>query len=285
MKYSSAWRDFEIIATGNGEKLERWGNVVLLRPDPQAIWQPSVDFNSYTKTAGHYLRSATGGGTWEWLKPVPDEWIINYKDLKFIISPMNFKHTGLFPEQAVNWDMVMEVLRKRPNAKVLNLFAYTGGATVACAKAGAHVTHVDASRGMTDVAKRNVNLNGIPFESVRYIVDDCQKFVAREIRRGKKYDAIIMDPPNFGRGANGEVWKLTENLNSLIANCVQLLSDQPMFILVNNYTASVQPTVIENVLRKNLNGLQYQIQTYEIGLPTAEKLILPCGGSSYVSFL
>ena len=285
MKYSSAWRDFEIIATGNGEKLERWGNVVLLRPDPQAIWKPSLDFTSYAKTAGHYIRSSTGGGAWEWLKPVPDEWIIKYKNLKFIISPMNFKHTGLFPEQAVNWDMVMEVLSKRPKAKVLNLFAYTGGATVACAKAGAVVTHVDASRGMTDVAKRNVNLNEIPFESVRYIVDDCQKFVAREIRRGKKYDAIIMDPPNFGRGANGEVWKLTDNLNALIANCVQLLSDEPLFFLVNNYTASVQPTVIENVLRKNLGGLQYQIQTYEIGLPTAEKLILPCGGSSYVSFL
>lgn len=285
MKYSSDWRDFEIIATGNGEKLERWGNVVLLRPDPQAIWDPSLDFTKYPKIAGHYLRSATGGGAWEWLKQTPDEWTIKYKDLNFIISPMNFKHTGLFPEQAVNWDLVMDVLRKRPNAKVLNLFAYTGGATVACAKAGAHVTHVDASRGMTDVAKRNVNLNNIPFESVRYIVDDVQKFVAREIRRGHKYDAIIMDPPNFGRGANGEVWKLTENLNGLIANCAQLLSDKPLFFLVNNYTASVQPTVIENVLRKNLNGLHYTIQTYEIGLPTAEKLILPCGGSSYVSFL
>ena len=198
---------------------------------------------------------------------------------------MNFKHTGLFPEQAVNWDMVMAVLAQRPQAKVLNLFAYTGGATVACAKAGASVTHVDASRGMTDVAKRNVALNNIPFESVRYIVDDCQKFVAREIRRGHHYDAIIMDPPNFGRGANGEVWKLTDNLNDLIANCVQLLSDHPLFILVNNYTASVQPAVIENVLRKNLNGLHYEIQTYEIGLPTKENLVLPCGGASYVSFL
>ncbi len=285
MKYTSDWHDFEIIATGNGEKLERWGNVILLRPDPQAIWSPSVDYNRYSQIAGHYLRSATGGGAWEWLKKTPDEWTIKYKDLKFIISPMNFKHTGLFPEQAVNWDLVMQVLRKRPQAKVLNLFAYTGGATVACAKAGAHVTHVDASRGMTDVAKRNVTLNNIPFESVRYIVDDCQKFVAREIRRGHKYDAIIMDPPNFGRGANGEVWKLTENLNDLIANCVQLLSDEPLFFLVNNYTASVQPTVIENVLRKNLNELNYKIQTYEIGLPTAENLILPCGGTSYVSFL
>ena len=285
MKYTSAWRDFEIIATGNGEKLERWGKIVLLRPDPQAIWQPAVDFVHYPNLSGHSLRSATGGGAWEWLKPTPEEWTIKYKNLSFIISPMNFKHTGLFPEQAVNWDLVMDVLGKHPNAKVLNLFAYTGGATVACAKAGANVTHVDASRGMTDVAKRNVALNHIPFESVRYIVDDCQKFVAREIRRGRKYDAIIMDPPNFGRGANGEVWKLTENLNALIANCVQLLSDHPLFILVNNYTASVQPTVIENVLRKNLNGLHYEIQTYEIGLPTKEGLVLPCGGASYVSFL
>ncbi len=285
MKYTSAWHDFEIIATGDGEKLERWGNIILLRPDPQAIWKPSVDYTRFPNISGHYLRSATGGGSWEWLKPTPEEWTIKYKNLSFIISPMNFKHTGLFPEQAVNWDMVMSVLSKHPHAKVLNLFAYTGGATVACAKAGAMVTHVDASRGMTDVAKRNVALNQIPYESVRYIVDDCQKFVAREIRRGHKYDAIIMDPPNFGRGANGEVWKLTESLNSLIANCVQLLSEHPLFILVNNYTASVQPTVIENVLRKNLNGLHYQIQTYEIGLPTAENLILPCGGSSYVSFL
>ena len=285
MKYTSDWHDFEIIATGDGEKLERWGNVILLRPDPQAIWSPSIDYANYPQIAGHYIRSATGGGAWEWLKKTPDEWIIKYKELKFIISPMNFKHTGLFPEQAVNWDMVMQVLQKHPQAKVLNLFAYTGGATVACAKVGAHVTHVDASRGMTDVAKRNVQLNNIPFESVRYIVDDVQKFVAREIRRGHKYDAIVMDPPNFGRGANGEVWKLTDCLNNLVANCVQLLSDQPLFILVNNYTASVQPTVIENVLRKNLDGLHYKIQTYEIGLPTAEKLILPCGGTSYVSFL
>lgn len=287
MKYTSDWHDFEIIATGNGEKLERWGKIILLRPDPQAIWKPSIDFHKYPKINGHYLRSATGGGAWEWLMSTPDEWTIKYKDLSFIISPMNFKHTGLFPEQAVNWDMVMGVLSKHPKAKVLNLFAYTGGATVACAKAGAVVTHVDASRGMTDVAKRNVALNQIPYESVRYIVDDCQKFVAREIRRGRKYDAIIMDPPNFGRGANGEVWKLTECLNNLVANCVQLLSDNPLFILVNNYTASVQPAVIENVLRKNLNGLhlKYQIETYEIGLPTAEDLVLPCGGASYVSFL
>lgn len=285
MKYTSAWRDFEIIATGDGEKLERWGKIVLLRPDPQAIWKSSINYQQYPQISGHYHRSATGGGAWEWLKPTPDEWTINYKDLSFIISPMNFKHTGLFPEQAVNWDMVMEVLGRHPHSKVLNLFAYTGGATVACAKAGANVTHVDASRGMTDVAKRNVALNQIPYESVRYIVDDCQKFVAREIRRGRKYDAIIMDPPNFGRGANGEIWKLTDNLNDLIANCVQLLSEKPLFILVNNYTASVQPAVIENVLRKNLHGLHYDIQTYEIGLPTKENLILPCGGASYVSFL
>lgn len=285
MRYTSAWRDFEIIATGDGEKLERWGKYVLLRPDPQAIWKSSLNYASYPQVNGHYHRSVTGGGAWEWLKQTPEEWTIKYKNLSFIISPMNFKHTGLFPEQAVNWDMVMEVLKQRPNANVLNLFAYTGGATVACAKAGANVTHVDASRGMTDVAKRNVALNQIPYESVRYIVDDCQKFVAREIRRGHKYDAIIMDPPNFGRGANGEVWKLTDNLDSLIANCVQLLSEQPLFFLVNNYTASVQPAVIENVLRKNLDGLHYQVQTYEIGLPTNEGLVLPCGGASYVSFL
>lgn len=285
MRYSSSWRDFEIIATGNGEKLERWGKIVLLRPDPQAIWQSSLDYAHYPNIAGHYLRSSTGGGAWQWLKPTPDEWVIKYKNLSFIISPMNFKHTGLFPEQAVNWDWVTPILTAHPQAKVLNLFAYTGGATVACAAAGATVTHVDASRGMTEVAKRNVALNNLPYESVRYIVDDCQKFVEREIRRGHHYDAIIMDPPNFGRGANGEVWKLENNLNQLIANCVKLLSAKPLFILVNNYTNSVQPTVIENVLRKNLSGIKYNIQTDEIGLPTAEGLILPCGGTSYVSFL
>ena len=285
MKYSSNWRDFEIIATGNGEKLERWGNIVLLRPDPQAIWSSSIDYAKYPNLSGHYLRSATGGGSWQWLKPVPDEWVIKYQNLKFIISPMNFKHTGLFPEQAFNWDMLSQVLKTRPGARVLNLFAYTGGATVACAVAGAVVTHVDSSRGMTDVAKRNVSLNNIPFESVRYIVDDCKKFVEREIRRGHEYDAIIMDPPNFGRGINGEIWKLENDLNGLVANCVKLLSKQPLFILVNNYTNSVQPAVIENVLKKNLSGLKYKVQTYEIGLPTAENLILPCGGSCYVSFL
>lgn len=285
MKYSSSWRDFAVIATGNGEKLERWGKVILLRPDPQAIWQPAIDFKSYPNVAGHYLRSATGGGAWEWLKPTPSEWVIKYKNLSFIISPMNFKHTGLFPEQAVNWDLVSDVLKQHRGAKVLNLFAYTGGATVACAAAGGVVTHVDASRGMTEVAKRNVALNNLPYASVRYIVDDCQKFVEREIRRGNHYDAIIMDPPNFGRGANGEVWKLENDLNRLVANCVKLLSAKPLFILVNNYTASVQPTVIENVLRKNLSALNYKIQTYEIGLPTAEEIILPCGGTSYVSFL
>lgn len=285
MKYTSSWRDFEIIATGNGEKLERWGKVILLRPDPQAIWQAESDFTKYPHLAGRYLRSATGGGAWQWFQKTPDEWTINYKDLKFIISPMNFKHTGLFPEQAVNWDLVRTVLKGHPGAKILNLFAYTGGATVACAAAGGVVTHVDASRGMTEVAKRNVALNKLPYESVRYIVDDCKKFVEREIRRGHRYDAIIMDPPNFGRGANGEVWKLENDLNGLVANCVKLLTDKPLFILVNNYTASVQPTVIENVLRKNLGTRKYQIQTYEIGLPTNENILLPCGGSSYVSFL
>jgi 23S rRNA (cytosine1962-C5)-methyltransferase len=281
MKYSADWQDFEVIATGSGEKLERWGDVVLLRPDPQAIWSAQFDFSKYNGLAGRYIRSGTGGGSWEWYKPVRSEWTVKYKGTSFIISPMNFKHTGLFPEQAVNWDRVTGIVKKHKGAKVLNLFAYTGGATVIAAKAGANVTHVDASRGMTDVAKRNAALNNLPFESVRYIVDDCKKFVEREIRRGNKYNAIIMDPPNFGRGANGEVWKLEDDLNGFVANCAKLLSGNPLFVLINNYTASVQPTVIENVLRKNLNG---KTETYEIGLPTREGLILPCGCSSFMLF-
>ncbi len=286
MKYSSNWRDFEILATGNGRKLERWGDVILLRPDPQAIWKAEFDFDKYKGLAGKYNRSATGGGAWEWAKKIPEEWTIKYRDMAFIISPMNFKHTGLFPEQAVNWDRMSEVLKTNKGAKVLNLFGYTGGASVACAMAGAKVTHVDSSRGMVDVAKRNVALNKLPFESVRYIVDDCKKFVEREVKRGNKYDAILMDPPNFGRGANKEIWKLEDDLNGLVETVVKLLSDKPFFILVNNYTASVQATVIENVLRKNLvNFKNFEIETYEIGLNTNEKIVLPCGGSSYVSFL
>jgi 23S rRNA (cytosine1962-C5)-methyltransferase len=280
MEYTRDWKDFEIITSGSGEKYERWGSIILLRPDPQAIWSVSNPVNP-KNINGKYIRSATGGGAWEWLKPTPAEWTIKYKKMQFIISPMNFKHTGLFPEQAVNWDKIQKLIGGKKDVKILNLFAYTGGATVAAAAAGAFVTHVDASRGMTDVAKRNMQLNG--GLNARYIVEDCKKFCERELRRGSKYDAIIMDPPNFGRGANGEVWKLEEDLNPLVENCCKLLSDKPLFFLINNYTSSVQPAVIGNVLIKNLHG-RGKVETYEIGLPANDGIILPCGCSSLVTF-
>jgi len=283
------WRDFEVIATGGGEKLERWGNVILLRPDPQAIWASAFELAKFKGLHARYLRSATGGGAWENIKKFPDEWAIEYKNLKFIISPTNFKHTGLFPEQAVNWDKLADTIAnsnlcdKGGLVKVLNLFGYTGGATVAAAKAGAHVTHVDSSRGMTEVCKRNCAINGIPPDGVRYIVDDCVKFVEREIRRGKKYDAIIMDPPSFGRGANGEVWKIEQHIDYLVAKCCELLSDKPLFFLINSYTTGLQPAVMKNVLQRNLAkcGIRARLDAYEIGLPTAENDILPAGCSCF----
>jgi 23S rRNA (cytosine1962-C5)-methyltransferase len=284
IQYSKNWRDFEIIATGNGEKLERWGDVILLRPDPQALWGANSNFLEYPLLSGRYIRSASGGGSWSWYKNIPAQWTVSYRDMKFIISPMNFKHTGLFPEQAVNWDKIRTILEKNKGAKVLNLFAYTGGATVVCAKSGAVVTHLDASRGMTDVAKQNCKLNDIPFANTRFIVDDCKKFVQREIRRGNKYDAIIMDPPNFGRGADGEIWKLEDDLNDLVKNCCGLLCDKPLFFLINNYTASVQGVAVANVLKRNLGDKKYGLECYEIGLPTAEDIVLPCGCSVFVTF-
>ena len=307
MKYSGSWHDFKIIATGGGEKLERWGGVYLLRPDPQAIWAPAFDFSKYKDLNAKYTRSSDGGGHWTTVKKFPDEWTVAYtpvksekvksEELRFYISPTNFKHTGLFPEQAVNWDKVFAVIASRAKqshgeneraipTQVLNLFAYTGGATVACAKAGAHVTHVDASRGMTDVCKRNCKLNDIPDNRVRFIVDDCVKFVEREIRRGKKYDAIIMDPPSFGRGANGEVWKIETSLDYLVGKCCELLSDKPLFFLINSYTTGLQPTVIKNVLQRNLAKLKINanIDAYEIGLPTSESIILPAGCSCFATF-
>jgi len=287
MNCASNWRDFAVIASGGGEKLERWGSVYLLRPDPQAIWQPLFDLSKYDGLHARYVRSATGGGAWTWLKKVPDEWTISYKELKFIISPTNFKHTGLFPEQATNWDKVRDVIvggvtPPTPPA-VLNLFGYTGGATVAAAKAGAHVTHVDASKGMIEVCKRNAKLNDIPTENLRFIVDDCIKFVERELRRGKKYDGIIMDPPSFGRGAGGEVWKLEQHLDYLVAKCCELLSDKPLFFLINSYTTGLQPTVIKNVLSRNLAKCKIHgtLDAYEIGLPTAEGIALPAGCSCF----
>lgn len=280
MIISSDWIDYKCIASGNGEKIEKWGTYILRRPDPQIIWDKSNN-NIWNKWDGFYHRSCKGGGTWEFRRKLPDHWIIKYKDLSFKVSPTNFKHTGLFPEQATNWDFMMDKIRnaKRP-IKVLNLFGYTGGATVACSKAGAElVVHVDAAKGMVEWAKENAQLSGVKNNYIRFLVDDCLKFVEREIRRGNKYDAIVMDPPSYGRGPSGEVWKLEKNLEELVSRCVLLLSDNPLFFLVNAYTTGVSSTVLYNILKltvgKSYGGV---IDAGEIGLPISKNdLVLPCG--------
>ena len=251
MKISKNWKDYSIIATGDGYKLERWKDVYLLRPDPQVIWSAQMDLFSYPKLNAYYKRSEKGGGGWKVLKPIPDEWNISYDelDIRFKIKPMGFKHTGLFPEQAVNWDAMIDLIKNAGREiSVLNLFAYTGGATVACLSAGASVCHVDAAKGMVERAGENVKLSGLENASVRYIIDDCKKFVQREIRRGRRYDAIIMDPPSYGRGPNGEMWKLEQELFPLVELCKQVLSDNPLFFLINSYTTGLQPQVIKNIL-------------------------------------
>ena len=278
MKVTNDYTDFEIINTSNGMKLERWGSIYLLRPDPQIMWD-NGDLESIYKDKINsvYYRSSTGGGHWEDVKKVPDSWFISYRDMKFNIKKMGFKHTGLFPEQAFNWNYMRDKIKSaKREIKVLNLFAYTGGATVACMMAGAHVTHVDSSRGMVDWAKENVKVNNLDETKVRYIVDDCLKFVKREIRRGNKYDAIIMDPPSFGRGANGEVWSIEKNLYELLVLCNELLSDKPLFMLVNSYSG-LSPILLENLL-KLTNKRLGKISCDEIGLPIkTNNLILPCG--------
>lgn len=274
---ADAWRDYEVIATGDGYKLERWKDVYLLRPDPQVIWKSQFDLFSYPKLNAVYHRSEKGGGGWEYRKKMPDEWNVSYRDLNFKVKPMGFKHTGLFPEQAVNWDKMASLIQSagRP-IKVLNLFAYTGGATVACAKAGAEVTHVDAAKGMVERAGENARLSGI-FSGIRYIVDDCKKFVQREIRRGNKYDAVIMDPPSYGRGPNGEMWKIESELYPFVQLCTEVLSDNPLFFLINSYTTGLQPSVLSNILSLCLKGRKGKIEAYEVGLPTGEGICLPCG--------
>ena len=249
MRVSNEWNDYECIDAGNGEKLERWGNVIFRRPDPQAMWITEYN-DAWNHCDGFYHRSKSGGGYWDFKKELPDFWTIQYKDLTFKVSPTNFKHTGLFPEQATNWDFMMEKIRgaKRP-IKVLNLFAYTGGATMACSKAGAvEVVHVDASKGMNEWAKENMHLCGLDDHKIRFIVDDCLKFVEREARRGHKYDAIVMDPPSYGRGPNGEMWKFEHNLDHLIKACLSILSEKPLFFLINSYTTGISSTVLYNIL-------------------------------------
>lgn len=281
MKIAENWKDYELIATSRGQKLERWGDICLLRPDPQVIWDEGDLLEKYhSMIHAVYHRSNKGGGAWENIKMVPGAWKINYNNLTFNIKQMGFKHTGLFPEQAVNWDFMIEKIKKENRKiKVLNLFAYTGGATVACLSAGAAVTHVDASRGMVDWCKENVKSSGYEQAEIRYLVDDVIKFVKREIRRGNHYDAIIMDPPSYGRGANKEVWDIEKNLNYLVSLCTEILSDDPLFFLINSYTTGLSSTVLKNILTLTVNKhTKGKITCGEIGLRgTKDNLVLPCG--------
>ena len=280
MKLADKWKDYELIDCSNGEKLERWGNVYLLRPDPQVIWNNGILRNKYNNINSHYHRSNKGGGSWENLKKTPEAWKINYGDLTFNIKQMGFKHTGLFPEQAVNWDFMMDKIKSsNKEIKVLNLFAYTGGASVACLKAGASVVHVDSSRGMVDWAKENVKASGMEDRPIRYIVDDVVKFVRREIRRGNKYDAIVMDPPSYGRGSNGEVWDIEKDLYELVELCLDILVDKPLFFIINSYSTGLSKDIFTNVLKLTL-GKKYNGKIYsdEIGIPLSNTdLVLPCG--------
>ena len=279
MKIAQHWKDYQIIATGDGQKLERWGNVILLRPDPQVIWRTDIDMSSYPGLNAVYLRDTSGGGRWRILKNFRDSWTIKYKKYTFLIKPTGFKHTGLFPEQAVNWDMMEALIKKRGECNILNLFAYTGAASIVCASSGAKVTHVDASKGMVERAKDNAKLNNLT--TIRYIVDDCLKFVNREIKRGNRYDAIIMDPPSYGRGPNGEMWKLENSIFELAQRCAELLSSRPLFYLINSYTTGLQPSVMGNILKKVPNQFKGHIESYEVVLPTQEQdIVLPCGASA-----
>ena len=278
MKVANDWKDYEILDMANGEKLEKWKDVILVRPDPQIIWKSKSFPERWKNANARYIRSSTGGGNWDFNKKVPANWQVKYKELIFNIKPMGFKHTGLFPEQAVNWDwMINKIQHANRDIKVLNLFAYTGGATVACSYAGASVCHVDSSKGMVTWAKENITSSGLQNNPVRYIIDDVVKFVSREIRRGNKYDAIIMDPPSYGRGTNGEVWKFEENISDLVELCTKVLSDRPLFFLINSYTTGISSIVLENILRLNIKA-KGKLSSGELGLPMKDSnLVLPCG--------
>ena len=279
MNVANEWKDYVILDMANGEKLEKWKNITLIRPDPQIIWKDKTFPEKWNKSDARYNRSKTGGGNWDFKKKLPDNWQVRYKDLIFNIKPMGFKHTGLFPEQAVNWDwMINKIKNSKREIKVLNLFAYTGGATVACLYAGASVCHVDSSKGMVAWAKENVISSKLDKKPVRYIVDDVVKFVNREIRRGNKYDAIIMDPPSYGRGTSGEVWQFENNISELVELCTEVLSDNPLFFLINSYTTGISQEVLSNILRLNMKKYKGKIYGGEIGLPMENsELILPCG--------
>lgn len=279
MTISNEWENYEIIDASNGEKLEKWNDIILLRPDPQIIWDNGDLTKKYNNINAHYHRSNKGGGYWENLKKTPERWLVKYKDLTFNIKQMGFKHTGLFPEQAANWDFMMDKISKeQKQIKVLNLFAYTGGASVACLKAGASVTHVDSSRGMVDWAKENVEASGLADKPIRYLVDDVVKFIKREIRRGNKYDAIIMDPPSYGRGINGEVWDIEKDLYNLVLLCTEILEEDPLFFIINSYTTGLSKEVLVNLLKLTMKNYTGKIYAEEIGLPIKNSdLVLPCG--------
>jgi 23S rRNA (cytosine1962-C5)-methyltransferase len=280
MLVARGWKDYELIDAGDGERLERWGRFVLRRPDPQALWPKMAGPKVWKEVHGHYHRSNTGGGNWEFLAEIPEQWTIRYQALTFNLRLMGFKHTGLFPEQAVNWEWLMELIRKRREpVRVLNLFAYTGGASVAAASVGAEVCHIDAAKGMLAMAKENLAASGLQDRPVRLIADDVLKFVRREQRRGRQYEGIIMDPPSYGRGPSGEIWKIEDQLFDLLKECVAIIAPQPLFFLINAYKTGLAPTVIQNMLTIAING-QYSGAAVadEIGLPlTAAPLILPCG--------
>lgn len=280
MRVAENWKDYEIIDTSDGNKLERWGSVILSRPDPQVLWSTKKENLLWESAHGVYHRSKKGGGSWEFLKQVPESWEITYQGLTFLVRPTGFKHTGLFPEQAVNWDFFMDVIAKanRP-IKVLNLFAYTGGATLACAKAGAQVVHVDASKGMVNWARDNARLSHLEKEPIRWIVDDCEKFIDRELRRGNQYDAIIMDPPSYGRGPGGEIWKLEDSIHPLVQKAAKLLSNDPLFFVLNSYTTGLSGSVMAYLLGVTLpDG---RVSADEIGLQVSDKnLVLPQGNTA-----
>lgn len=283
MRAAENWKDYELLDASRGERLERWGDIILIRPDPQILWDTPRKDPRWKQAHARYHRSNTGGGQWERYRPIPDSWQITYGNLLFALKPMGFKHTGLFPEQAVNWDMMASLIRKenRP-VRVLNLFGYTGAATLACVEAGAHVTHVDASKGMVAWGKENAVVSGLADRPMRWLVDDCVKFVQREQRRGNTYDGILMDPPSYGRGPGGEVWKLEEQVYPLVAECVKLLSDDPLFFLINSYTTGLSPSVMQYVLGTLLpKGIGGTLSADEIGLPvTATGMVLPCGATA-----
>lgn len=281
MKIAKDWLDFKVISTSEGEKLEKWADYVVLRPDPQVIWK-GKNLKKAAKVDAHYHRTENKSGEWEILSKIPSNWKVHWKNFTFFCQPMNFKHMGLFPEQAVNWELLYNIIKnENREVRVLNLFAYTGGASIVCAKAGANVTHVDAAKSMIDIAKINASLNGL--SNIRYILDDCKKFVEKEIRRGKTYDIIIMDPPSFGRGPTGETWKIEDDIYDFVKLVKNVVSDNPIMILINSYTTGLQPTVMSNILNSIFD--KGEVDAYELGLQTEDKgIVLPCGCTAVKHF-